>query len=66
MEVRRGNAGGAFQTVYGMQIQWLYVVIYAAALFVAFLVALAIRWWQRRDDRMIARLLKHKRTRDQQ
>jgi hypothetical protein len=61
IEVWRGNGAGVYQNVYGMVIHWVSVLSLSAALLVAFLVALALRWWQRRDDRAITRLLTRRR-----
>jgi hypothetical protein len=57
LEVMRGNGAGIYKNVYGMQIHWLDVLTFAVALLTAFLIALALRWWQKRDDRAIDRLL---------
>jgi ABC-type sulfate transport system permease component len=61
-EVWHGNGAGVYQNVYGMQIHWVSVLSLAAAFLVAFLVALALRWWQHRDDRTIDRLLCRRRN----
>jgi hypothetical protein len=42
---------------YGMTIDWMPVLAFAATLSVAFIVALGIRWWQSPDDRSIQRVL---------
>lgn len=57
IEVSRGNGAGVYANAYGMQIHWVTVLTLAASFLIAFLVALPMRWWQRRDDRMMARLL---------
>jgi uncharacterized protein YggT (Ycf19 family) len=40
-----------------MIIHWITPISLTAALVVAFVVSVVIRWWQKRDDRAIARLL---------
>jgi hypothetical protein len=62
LEVWRGNGADVYQNNYGMHIHWVSVLSLAIALLVAYLVALAIRWWQRRDDRAISRLLDRRRN----
>ncbi len=62
IEVWRGNGAGVYQNVYGMVIHWVSVLSLSAALLVAYLAALALRWWQRRDDRAINRLLDRRRN----
>jgi len=39
-----------------MPIHWVTVLVLVAALFLAFIVGLIVRWWQRRDDRAIDQL----------
>jgi uncharacterized membrane protein len=63
-EVVRGNGAGTYGNAYGMQIQWVTVLTFATLTLVAATVALAIRWWQKRDDRMIDRLLRTRRNQD--
>ena len=62
VEVWRGHGADVYQNVYGMAIHWVSVLSLSAALLVAYLAALALRWWQRRDDRTIARLLDRRRN----
>jgi hypothetical protein len=62
IEVRRGNGAGVYQNVYGIVIHWVSVLSLTAVLLVAYLAALALRWWQRRDDRAISRLLDRRRN----
>jgi hypothetical protein len=57
LEASRGNGAGTYENFYGMWIHWTTVLTLAGSLLVAFIVALGIRWWQRRDDRAIERLL---------
>lgn len=61
IEVWRGNGADVYQNAYGMLIHWVDVLSLAAALLVAYLAALALRWWQRRDDRAVTRTLNRKR-----
>ena len=56
-ETLRGNGAGAYENNYGMVIHWITPISLTAALVVAFVVSVVIRWWQTRDDRAIARLL---------
>jgi|SRR5580700_5959204 hypothetical protein len=53
LEVSRGNGAGTYESFYGMTIHWISVLSLAAAIAAAFLIALGLRWWQRRDDRAI-------------
>jgi membrane protein implicated in regulation of membrane protease activity len=55
-QVSRGHGADTYDNVYGMHIQWVSVLILAASLLLAYAAALAIRWWQQRDDRTIDRL----------
>jgi hypothetical protein len=64
LQMMRGKGADTYENVYGMQIHWITVLSLAAAVLVAFLVALAIRWWQKRDDRTIDRLLDARRNHD--
>lgn len=57
IEVWRGKGAAVYQNAYGMQIYWVTVLTIAASLVTAFVAALAMRWWQHRDDRKIERLL---------
>lgn len=61
LEVARGHGGHTYANALGMQIHWVTVLALAAAMLVALVLALAMRWWQRRDDRTIDRLLKARR-----
>ena len=61
LEIMRGNGAGTYENVYGMPIHWITVLTFSASLLAAAHVALAIRWWQKRDDRTIDRLLRAKR-----
>jgi hypothetical protein len=53
LEVSRGNGAGVYENNYGMSIHWITVLSFATALLVAFIVAVGLRWWQSRDDRLI-------------
>jgi hypothetical protein len=57
LEVLRGNGAGIYHNVYGMGIHFIDVLSFAAAFLLALLIGLAIRWWQKRDDRTLDRLL---------
>ena len=61
LETMRGNGAGTYENVYGMPIHWVTVLTFSASLLAAVLVAFAIRWWQKRDDRTIDRLLRARR-----
>jgi len=56
LEVFRGHGAEVYSNAYGMWIHWTTVLTLAAALLIAFIGALGVRWWQRRDDRAIERL----------
>jgi hypothetical protein len=58
VEVLNGNGAATYPNAYGIQIHWITVLSFSVALLVAWCVAIVIRWWQRRDDRTIDRLLK--------
>jgi hypothetical protein len=58
VEVLKGNGAATYSNAYGMQIHWITLLSLSAALIMAWVVAIVIRWWQRRDDRTIDRLLK--------
>jgi hypothetical protein len=50
-EVWRGHGAEVYSNVYGLWIHWTTVLTFAAALLIAIIGGLALRWWQRRDDR---------------
>jgi hypothetical protein len=58
VEVLNGNGAATYLNAYGMPIHWITVLSLSAALVMAWVVAIVLRWWQRRDDRTIDRLLK--------
>jgi hypothetical protein len=65
LRVSEGNGAETYYTVYGMQVHWVSALSFLGALLVALLLALILRWWQRRDDRRIEQLLAQtQRTRD--
>jgi hypothetical protein len=53
IETSQGRGAETYKNVYGMPIQWVTVLVLCAALFLAFIVGVIVRWWQRRDDRAI-------------
>jgi len=56
LQVWRGHGAEVYSNVYGMWIHWTTVLTFAAALLIALIGALGLRWWQGRDDRTLARL----------
>jgi len=56
IETSQGRGAETYKNVYGMPIHWVTVLVLVAALFLAFIVGLIVRWWQRRDDRAIDQL----------
>ena len=66
LEVSRGHGAEVYPNVYGLWIHWTTVVTLAAALLLAFIGALGLRGWQRRDDRAIERLSAGTREKDRE
>ena len=58
VEVLNGHGAATYSNAYGMPIHWITVLSLFAALLVALVVAIVIRWWQQRDDRTIDQFLK--------
>ena len=56
LETMRGNGATTCMSVYGMEIRWVTVLTLSAAVLLALFIALALRWWERRDDLAIGRL----------
>jgi hypothetical protein len=48
LEIRKGNGAGVYFNVYGQQIHWTSVIVIVGTTAVALLVAVILRWWQRR------------------
>ena len=56
IESSHGRGAETYKNVYGMPIHWVTDLVLVAALLLAFIVGLVVRWWQRRDDRAIDQL----------